>query len=49
MQYRTNSAYIDELNRHQKSWKAVQYPQFQGMLLEDVISMSGGRKSKIIR
>lgn len=45
--YRANTSFIDEINHHQKSWRAVQYEEFEGMDLEDMIKMAGGRKSRV--
>ena len=45
--YKPNPAYIAAINKHQKSWHAVHYKEFQGMDLEDMIKMAGGRKSRI--
>lgn len=45
--YRSNSTFVTEINRKQKSWTAVKYPEYDNMEIEDLIRRAGGRKSKI--
>ncbi|KAH3818718.1 dipeptidyl peptidase 1-like isoform X2 [Dreissena polymorpha] len=47
LKYQSNTTLVGEINRSQKSWKAAKYAQFEGMQIEDMIRMAGGRKSRI--
>ncbi|WAR25374.1 CATC-like protein [Mya arenaria] len=47
VKYQSDAALVSEINRAQRSWRAVKYPQFERMDIEDMIKMAGGRKSRI--
>jgi len=46
--YKTDHEFIKKINEQQKSWKAVHYPEYEKMTIEDMIRRAGGRKSAII-
>lgn len=45
--YQNNLGFIEKINKVQKSWKAVVYPEYQYLSMEALIQRAGGRKSKI--
>nr|DBA32443.1 TPA: hypothetical protein GDO54_000237 [Pyxicephalus adspersus] len=45
--YRSNHAFVKQINSVQKSWTATMYPEYEGMSMEDLIKRAGGRKSRI--
>uniref|UniRef100_T1IR55 Dipeptidyl peptidase 1 n=1 Tax=Strigamia maritima TaxID=126957 RepID=T1IR55_STRMM len=46
--YRTNKGFINEINNKQTLWTAKVYSHFEKLSHEELLSMRGGRKSKII-
>ncbi|XP_060581353.1 dipeptidyl peptidase 1-like isoform X2 [Ruditapes philippinarum] len=47
IRYRSNTTFVTDINRHQRSWTAVKYPEYENMEIEDMIRRAGGRKSRI--
>lgn len=45
--YRSNPAFVEQINSVQKSWTATVYPEYEGMSMEDLLKRAGGRKSRI--
>ena len=44
--YQRNLDFVEQINKKQKSWIATHYDFMEKMTIEDLIKMSGGRKSK---
>ena len=42
--YGLNGRFVDEINRHQSSWKAGVYEEYQNYTINDMIQRAGGRK-----
>lgn len=48
--YRANAAkLVKKINKAQNSWRAVNYPQFRGMTIEDMKQMTGGRQNTLTK
>ena len=44
--YRPNHEFVAKINNAQKSWKAVQYEEYETMTLGDLVRRAGGPKSR---
>ena len=44
--FTSSAVFVSEINQAQSTWTATTYPQFERLNIEEIMSMTGGRRTK---